>query len=159
MKETNVSVPADDVTLAGTLTIPDGEGPHPAALLIAGSGPLDRDGNHKRLPLGVSRDLALLMSDAGLATLRYDKRGVGESSGDYMSAGFYDELDDAIAALEWLSSQPYIARAIPAGHSVGALLAAEISARGRAPAGAILLAYTLSTGEETLIWQAGQIGE
>lgn len=159
MKEAKVSVPAGDATLAGTLTTPGGVGPHPAALLIAGSGPLDRDGNHKRMPLGVSRDLAVVLNDAGLATLRYDKRGVGESTGDYMSTGFYEELTDAMTILDWLSSRQDIASVIPVGHSVGALLAAEMSARGQAPAGAVLLAYTLSTGEETLIWQAGQIGQ
>lgn len=155
----NVSVPAGEVTLAGTLTTPGGAGPHPAVLLIAGSGPLDRDGNHKRLPLGLSKDLAEVLNAAGWATFRYDKRGVGESTGDYMSAGFYDELADATAALEWLGDHPDIGAVVPVGHSAGSLHAAELAARGRAPNGAVLLAYTLSTGEETLIWQAGQIGE
>lgn len=159
MLETNVSIPAGEASLAGTLTTPNGEGPFPAALLIAGSGPLDRDGNHKRLPLSLSKDLARILDEAGWASLRFDKRGVGESSGDYFSTGFYDELGDATSALKWLQSQPNITTVVPVGHSAGALFAAEMSAAGHAESGAILLAYTTSTGEETLIWQAGAIGD
>jgi pimeloyl-ACP methyl ester carboxylesterase len=159
MSETRVSIPAGDVTLAGTLATPNGEGPFPAALLLAGSGPLDRDGNHKRLPLGLSRDIASVLNEAGWASLRFDKRGVGESGGDYLSTGFYDELADATSALKWLKSHTNVTTVVPVGHSAGALFAAEMSADGEAGSGAVLLAYTTSTGEETLIWQAGEIGE
>ena len=159
MIETSVSIAIDGGALVGTLTTPDGEGPFPAALLIPGSGPLDRDGNHKRLPLGLSRDLAAILDKAGWATLRFDKRGVGESTGDYLSTGFYDELADATSALEWLNSHPDVAAVVPVGHSAGALYSAEMSARGEAPSGAVLFGYTTSTGEETLVWQAGEIGE
>lgn len=159
MIETHISIDTGENTLAGTLTTPNGEGQFPAALLIAGSGPLNRDGNHKRLPLNLSRHLAEILNDAGWASLRFDKRGVGESTGDYLSTGFYDELADAMSALKWLGSQPNVTCAVPVGHSAGALYAAEMSARGDAAAGAVLLAYTISTGEETLIWQAGEIGE
>ncbi len=158
MNESHVSIVAGDVVLAGTLTTPD-DGQFPAALLLAGSGPLDRDGDHKRLPLGLSRDLARILNDAGWATLRFDKRGIGESTGDYMSMGFYDELADATAALKWLSSKPGVTAVVPVGHSAGALYSAELSAKGDADMGAVLLGYTISTGEETLIWQAGEIGE
>ena len=159
MNEPAVSIAAGDGTLAGTLTTPNDEGPFPAALLIAGSGPLDRDGNHKRLPLSLSKDLARVLNDVGWASLRFDKRGVGQSTGDYMSTGFYDELADATAALNWLGSHPNITDAVAVGHSSGALYAAEMSTHEDAAAGAVLLAYTIKTGEETLIWQAGEIGE
>lgn len=159
MIETSVSIPTGDVVLAGTLATPGSTGPFPAALLVAGSGPLDRDGNHKRLPLGVSRELARVLDGAGWASLRFDKRGVGESTGDYLSTGFYDELADATAALNWLKTQPGITGAIPVGHSAGALYAAAMQAQGDAAEGAVLLCYTVSTGEETLVWQAGEIGE
>ena len=159
MIETQVSIVVEDAVLAGTLSKPDGEGQFPTALLIAGSGPLDRDGNHKRLPLNVSRDLARVLNDAGWASLRFDKRGVGASTGEYRSTGFFEELHDATSALEWLKSETNATAVVPIGHSAGALFAAEMSARGQAPAGAVLLAFTISTGEETLIWQAGEIGE
>ncbi|MGI9585658.1 MAG: alpha/beta hydrolase [Acidimicrobiia bacterium] len=157
MLETNINIPSGDINLAGTLTFPDGEGPYPTALLIAGSGPLDRDGNHKRMPLGVSRDLAAALCEVGWASVRYDKRGVGKSGGDYLSTGFYDELEDTIAALEWMLDRPTTATAVAIGHSVGATYAAELSASQPALDGAALLAYTAKTGEDTLKWQAVEI--
>ncbi len=60
--------------LAGTLTLPDGDGPFPAVLLVPGSGPVNRDSDHRRLPLGVTRELAEAFAAAGIASLRYDKR-------------------------------------------------------------------------------------
>lgn len=159
MTDTEVSIPSGGATLSGTFSIPSGEAPYPAALLVAGSGPLDRDGNHKRLPLSLSRDLADELNRAGFATLRFDKRGVGASTGDYLTTGMFDELEDAIAALTWLKQHPQVASTIPVGHSAGAMFAAEMAARGLAPDGAVLLAHTLKTGKETLLWQASEIGE
>lgn len=158
MTTTLVSVPADDVNLAGVLSTPDGPGPHPAALIIAGSGPLDRNGDVRRLHLGVSRRLAQLLADAGWATLRYDKRGVGASGGDYLSTGFHRELADTRAAFRWLAGRSDTAEVIAVGHSVGALFAAELAASEPGIDGAILLSYTARDGESTLRWQAGEIG-
>jgi alpha/beta superfamily hydrolase len=157
--EININIPSGDITLSGTMTLPDGEGPFPTALLIAGSGPLDRDGNHKRLPLAVSRDLARVLGEAGWATVRYDKRGVGASGGDYLSTGFYDELADATTALEWMLDRPTTSVAVAIGHSVGATYAAEMAASETGLDGVVLLAYTAKTGEETLKWQAVEISE
>lgn len=159
MIETEVAIPAGDVTLAGTLATPDEPGPHPAALLIAGSGPLDRDGNHKQLPLAVSKDLAELLAANGWASLRFDKRGVGASTGDYLSAGLEDEFTDARYALAWLAESPETELVVAIGHSVGALSAAEMSAWSPHLAGAILLAYTAQDGLTTLTWQASEIGK
>jgi hypothetical protein len=159
MRATEVTIPIGDITLAGTYTTPDRDGPFPAALLIAGSGPLDRDGNHKRLPLGVSKALAEILVEAGWASLRYDKRGIGASGGDYMTTGFKEEGDDARSALEWLIDRSDTSTIVPIGHSVGALYAAEMSAFSPGVDGTVLLAYTAKTGRETLEWQAGAIGE
>lgn len=153
-----ITVASGDVTLAGTYTRPDAPGPHPTALLLAGSGPLDRDGNARRLPLNLSRDLARLLAEHGWASVRYDKRGVGASTGQYLPTGFYDELDDAAAVLSWLNSRPEASTIVPVGHSAGASMAAELAARHHdSLAGAVLLAATAKTGEQTLIWQASQI--
>ena len=91
--------------LAGTLTVPDGPGPHPGALIVPGSGPVDRDSNHAKLPIGVTRELAEALAGTGFATLRYDKRGVGESPGNWLAAGLGDNIDDASAALAALRAQ------------------------------------------------------
>ena len=159
MIEQDISIVSGGVTLAGTFTTPNRDGRYPAALLLAGSGRLDRDGNHKRLPLALSRDLAGILNEEGWATLRFDKRGVGDSTGDYLSMGLYDELSNGLSALEWLQAHPQVIRTVPVGHSAGALYAAEMSARGLAPDGAVLFGYSIRTGEDTLIWQAGEIGQ
>ena len=159
MAELDVSIPAEDAELAGTFTTPTGEGPFPAALILAGSGPLDRDGNHKRLPLGVSKDLAGMLESAGWSSLRFDKRGIGASSGEYMPAGFYDELDDARYALRWLSDRDDTSTIVVIGHSIGATYAAEMSAYDPGLDGVVLLAATAKTGRDTLVWQAGAISD
>ena len=128
--------------LAGTLTIPPGPGPFPAALLIAGSGPLDRDGSTRRLPLAVSRTLAEALAAIGVASLRYDKRGVGASSGTFLAAGLNDNIADARSALAALSALPEVdpARIILIGHSEGAIIAAALATDQPALAGVVLLA-------------------
>ncbi len=129
MQETTITFPSGEVTMAGSLVVPDGDGPYPAALLIAGSGPLDRDANHKKMALNLSRDLAQILADAGWASLRFDKRGIGESGGDYMSAGLFDELADVEAAYDWLDEQPETGPIVAVGHSVGSIMAAELAGR------------------------------
>lgn len=159
MREVPVTIPASGIKLAGTIVTPDTDGPYPAALIIAGSGPLDRDGNHPQLPLGVSKDLAITLAGAGWATLRFDKRGVGESEGDYLPTGFEQEGRDAKDAMQWLMDREDTTTIVAIGHSVGALYAAEMSAFMAGIDGAVLLAYTGKTGRETLEWQATAIGE
>ena len=157
MHETTATFTSDGATLVGTFATPDGIGPFPAALLIQGSGELDRDANHKRIKLNLSRDLAGILAHAGWATLRYDKRGVGESEGNYMSTGFFDEQSDVTAAYEWLKEQPNVALTAAVGHSAGALHAAELARRQPSLATAVLLSTSAKTGDETLSWQTRQI--
>ena len=159
MPETSITFTSAGLTLAGTFATPPGDGPFPTALLLPGSGPLDREGNIKQMPLNVSRDLAQLLADAGWASLRYDKRGVAESEGEYLPTGFRDELADAEAARDWIRTRDDTSTVVVIGHSAGALHAAELAGREPAIDGAILLAATAKTGEETLRWQAAQIGD
>jgi len=157
-----VTIPAQGVELAGTLLLPPGPGPHPAALLLPGSGEVDRDGDHRRMPLGVSLDLARMLAGRGIASLRYDKRGVGASGGSWLAAGLTDNEADARAALAWLRARPEVAGDDVAliGHSEGALLAATAAADADpAPAGVVLLAPAAKTGEATLAWQTRQVAD
>lgn len=113
---------AGDVTLAGTLTLPEGDGPFAAAILVTGSGPQDRDQTvfgHK--PFLVISDH---LTRHGVAVLRYDDRGVGESTGDFASATSADFADDTLAVFEYLRSRPEIKPdAIGIiGHSEGGLV-------------------------------------
>jgi pimeloyl-ACP methyl ester carboxylesterase len=158
VRQLPVAVPGEPV-LAGTLALPDGPGPFPAALIASGSGPLDRDSNHRRARFDVARQLAAALADAGLASLRYDKRGVGGTAGDWRAAGFTDNVDDLGRALQALAARPEIdgGRIVLVGHSEGALLSAAVAGRGAAVRGVVLLAGSATPGEELLRWQGRQL--
>ncbi|MGY1593941.1 alpha/beta hydrolase family protein [Geodermatophilus sp. SYSU D00708] len=158
MRDLPIRVPGEPA-LAGTLTLPGTPLPAPAVLLASGSGPLDRDSNHRRARFDVTRQLAHALAAGGLASLRYDKRGVGETPGDWRSAGLHDNVDDLARALHALAARPEVdaSRVLVAGHSEGALLAAALAARGEPVAGVVLLSTSATPGEELLRWQARQL--
>ncbi len=150
---------AASVTLAGTLTLPRGAGPFPAALLIAGSGPNDRDealASHR--PFLV---LADHLTRKGIAVLRYDKRGIGESTGSTDKATTLDLASDAQAALAYLKTRKEIdpAKIALIGHSEGAMIAPLIASRTKDVAWVVLLAAPATFGEETLLNQSELIGK
>jgi pimeloyl-ACP methyl ester carboxylesterase len=153
-----LTVPGDH-PLAGTLTLPEGGGPFPAVVIASGSGPIDRDSNHRRARFDVARQLAVALTEAGFATYRYDKRGVGESPGDWRAVGFTDNVDDLARALDVVRARPEVdaERVLLAGHSEGALLAAAVAGRDAAVAGVVLLSMSATPGEELLRWQVRQI--
>ena len=157
MNQSTVTFPSHDAELAGVLAMPDGAGPYPTALLVAGSGPLDRDGNIDRLKLNTSRDLATMLQEAGWGSFRFDKRGIGDSEGEYLPTGFYDELDDVDAAYRWLQEQPNVGPIVAIGHSAGSLMSVELAGRHESLGGIVLLATTTQTGEDTLRWQTEQM--
>jgi hypothetical protein len=159
-REVPLTVPGEP-PLAGTLTLPEADpaAPVPAVLLVPGSGPLDRDSDHRRARFGVTRELAHALAGAGLASLRYDKRGVGGSPGDWRRAGLWDALDDLLRARDALAARPEVdgGRVVLAGHSEGAVLAAAAAARGAPVAGVVLLAGSARPGDALLRWQTRQI--
>ena len=112
-----------DVHLAGTLTLPEGNGPFPAAIMITGSGGQDRDETlleHK--PFAVIADH---LTRNGIAVLRFDDRGVGKSTGNYGEATTADLATDANAAFAYLATRPEVrGDAIGfIGHSEGGMIA------------------------------------
>ncbi|MDQ2799615.1 MAG: alpha/beta fold hydrolase [Armatimonadota bacterium] len=150
---------AAGVTLAGTLTQPPGDGPFPAAVLIAGSGPNDRDETilgHK--PFWV---LADSLTRRGIAVLRYDKRGIGQSTGLYAEATSQNFAQDAQAAADYLKMLPQIApRKIGLiGHSEGGLIAPMVAAKSPDIAYIVLLAGTGVPGEQILLEQSALISK
>ncbi len=118
----------------GTLDLPSGIGLFPVALIIAGSGPTDRDGNSAMLA-GKNNSLKLLaqsLATANIASLRFDKRGIGASA----AAGpkeadlrFENYVDDAAAWVEQLRHDKRFSTVTIIGHSEGALLGAIATAR------------------------------
>lgn len=118
--------------LKGTFGIPKSAGGKaPGVLFIHGSGPLDRDENVKGFAINAFKDLAADLAGMGFATLRYDKRGCGESEGDFYKTGLWDLVDDAQRALEFLKSQSEVdgSRIILIGHSEGCVVAPALNAR------------------------------
>jgi uncharacterized protein len=145
---------AAGVTLAGTLTKPHTGGPHPAALLLTGSGPHDRDETvfgHR--PFLV---LADHLTRHGVAVLRVDDRGVGESTGDFASASTQDFASDVEAGVEFLRARAGIRDDCVGliGHSDGAIIAPLVAAGAARVAWIVMLAGTGVPGEELLLAQA-----
>jgi uncharacterized protein len=157
-EEVSFSNAAASVTLAGTLTLPKGAGPFAAVLLIAGSGPHDRDeslANHK--PFLVLSDY---LTRKGIAVLRYDKRGIGKSSGSDEKATTVDLASDAESAISYLKSRKDIdpGRIGLIGHSEGAMIAPLIAARSQDIPWIVLLAAPATNGQDTLLNQSELIG-
>jgi pimeloyl-ACP methyl ester carboxylesterase len=157
--ERQVTFPSGAIQLAGSLRLPDSPRRCPAVLLIAGSGQVDRDENAPKARLNVLHEIAVTLSEQGVASLRFDKRGVGASQGDYWETGFFEHVTDAGAALAWLLSQPEVRadKVFLLGHSEGALISTRLAATGAPVAGVILLAGPAQNGEQVLVWQSAQV--
>jgi pimeloyl-ACP methyl ester carboxylesterase len=161
MIEEDVVFENNSVKLAGTLAKPDSGFSFPCVLLIPGSGQVDRNENHKRMRLNVLHDIAVFLADNGIASLRYDKRGVGASGGDFWKTGFHHNVLDAKAALNFLKMREGIQRKniFLLGHSEGALISTKMAGEGADVAGVILLAGTAQSGADALKWQAKTIAK
>ena len=153
LEEVKYSNLVANVTLAGTLTLPRSEKPSPAVLLIAGSGPIDRDETvfgHK--PFLV---LADHLTKQGFVVLRVDKRGVGQSTGNYSVATTDDFAADALAGVKYLKTRKEVdAKQIGLiGHSEGGLIAPMVAVKSNDVAFIVLMAAPCVTGEEILYAQ------
>ncbi len=143
----------DSVTLAGTLTIPQGKGKFPVVVLITGSGPQNRDEEimgHK--PFLVIADY---LTRNGIAVLRYDDRGIGESTGKFSEANSFDFSNDVEAAVEYLKTRKDIQKSQIGliGHSEGGLIAPMVAARNKDVSYIVLLAGSGVKGSEILLSQ------
>ncbi|MBD3943807.1 alpha/beta hydrolase [Microbacterium sp. NEAU-LLC] len=127
---TEVSWQLDGITMYGTVTHPDGEGPFPGVVLVAGSGPTDRDWNSPLMPgtNGSGRLLAEALADAGYASIRYDKRASGPHVMQNLPAlaghiSMQAHLDELTAAVERFAAQPSVdaSRLAGFGNSEGCL--------------------------------------
>lgn len=117
--------PPAGVKLAGTLTLPHAKHPSPAVILVAGSGPTDRN----ETSMGHFLLLADYLTRSGYVVLRYDKRGVGESTGNYDEATSYDFANDLKAGVNFLQNRKEVDNNNIGiiGHSEGALLAPMVA--------------------------------
>ena len=159
-KAEEVSYPnkAAGITLAGTLTIPEGAGPFPSALLITGSGAQDRDETilgHR--PFAVIADA---LTRRGVAVLRVDDRGIGKSTGSQADSTSEDFAADVVAGIAYLKSRPEVdPKSIGlVGHSEGGLIGPMVAAKSPDDvAYLVLLAGTGVNGAEILKGQSALI--
>jgi pimeloyl-ACP methyl ester carboxylesterase len=138
------------ITLAGTLTIPSGDGPHPAVLIVSGLGPQNRDGLVFEQP--VLKNISIMLARAGMVTLRFDDRGVGASTGDHQNATTTDFTEDAEGGLRFLAQHPAVmpTRIAVVGHSEGGLVASRLAAKDIGVAAMVLLATPAEPGHEMI---------
>ena len=145
-----VRIPANGFSLAGTVSKPASSvrSPWPGVILVAGSGPSDRDETVFGIP--IFGELAGSLADAGFAVLRYDKRGVGQSGGRVESATINDYADDLRAAVKFMSERKDVDRKRlgVVGHSEGGSVA-MLAASKEKKIGALVLISTIGvTGAE-----------
>ena len=148
--------------LAGTITYPKGfnaNSQYPAVVLVTGSGPQDRDetiGKHKPF-----REIASYLAAQGMVVLRYDDRGVGQSTGDFLSATSKDFADDTLAVWQFTREIEGIDRSRVGilGHSEGGIIGPMVAAWQREVAFMILIAPPVLPGAEILSSQIDRIAE
>lgn len=154
-KEKNISFSNKEagIKLAGTLSLPKGNGPFPVAVLISGSGPQDRNESlfgHK--PFFVLSDH---LCRNGIAVFRYDDRGTAASKGDFEGATSMDFATDVMAAMDMLKGHKKIAenQIYLIGHSEGGMIAPIVASQRKEVAGIVLMAGPGVSGRETMLSQ------
>ncbi|MCE2798115.1 MAG: alpha/beta fold hydrolase [Planctomycetaceae bacterium] len=148
--------------LAGTITFPKGFDPklqYPAVVFVTGSGPQDRDetiGKHKPF-----REIANYLASQGMVVLRYDDRGVGQSSGEFIKATSLDFADDAMAVWQFARQIEGVDRSRVGllGHSEGGIIGPMVAAWQREVGFLILIAPPVLPGSEILSSQIDRIAE
>ena len=155
--EEEVTFRNGDITLAGTLTTPPAGAPFPAAVLITGSGPQNRD--EELFGFKPFRIIADHFTRNGIAVLRYDDRGVGGSTGNVSESTSEDFAGDVVEAVKVLAARDDIAsnRIGLVGHSEGGIVAPMVAANSENVAFIVLMAGTSVTGEEILFAQGDAI--
>jgi len=150
-----VTIPGNGFTLAGTISRPASAAATrlPAIVLVGGSGPTDRDSLVFGVP--ILGEIAGSLADAGFVTIRYDKRGVGQSGGRAESATFADYAEDARAAVRFLADRKDVdpKRIAILGHSEGGLVALIAADKEKRIAAVVLIATPGMRGTDVILAQ------
>jgi hypothetical protein len=158
-EEVQYQNPAAGISLAATLTIPPGKGPFPAVVLVTGSGPQDRD----ETIMGHRPFLVLAdhLTRQGIVVLRADDRGVGKSTGNFLTATTVDFAGDAEAGVTYLKTRSEIDfhKIGLVGHSEGGMIAPIVAARDSDVAFIVMMAGIGIPGDELLVQQVLSIAE
>jgi dienelactone hydrolase len=153
-----VNVPANGFNLAGTVSKASSANTrNPAVILVAGSGPLDRDETVAGIP--IFGQLAGALADAGLVVLRYDKRGNGQSGGRAEAASITDYADDLRAAVKFMGNRKDVdpRRIAVAGHTEGGLVALLAGSKDSHIAALVLMNTPGHLGSEVILAQQQHI--
>ncbi len=143
-----------NVTISGTLTVPNKTGLCPVVILISGSGPQDRDETfYEHKPFLVLSDY---LTRQGIAVLRYDDRGAGKSTGDHGTATTKDLASDALSAIEYLQTRKDINtnKIGLVGHSEGAIIAPMVANLNKKVCFIVMLGGTALPGSEVSLFLA-----
>lgn len=151
--ERDVTFNNDSIKLAGTLSIPNGEVPFPGVVLLTGSGPENRD--EEVYGFKIFKVIADHLATNGIAVLRFDDRGVGESGGEYQGANTLDFADDAIAAFKFLEKQAEIDKSKSGmlGHSEGGIIATLANKKLEGVDFIVFMASTAVSGDKIINYQ------
>jgi len=154
--DNDVSIPGNGFILASTITTPPAAASrlrYPAIVLVAGSGPVDRDEMVAGIP--IFAQLAGALAQRGFIVLRYDKRGVGQSGGRAETATLQDYSEDLLAVVKWLRRRKDVdnKRIAVAGHSEGGWVAMLAASRQKDISSLILLGTAATTGSELILEQ------
>jgi len=154
-EDVSITAPEGHV-LAGTLTLPARQGPTPAAVLITGLSPHER--NNGDPPWMTFRDIADALTRAGIAVLRVDDRGVGKSTGDRKTFTSFDKADDVHTEVAWLRKHSGIdpQRIMLVGYSEGGLIAPMAASKDPAIAAVVTFAGPGVPGMEVARYQVEQ---
>ena len=147
------------ISLAGTLTLPKKDGVFPVVILVSGSGPQNRDEEllgHK--PFLILSDY---LTKNGIAVLRYDDRGVGQSKGDFKTTTSADFATDVESAISYLKTRKEINKKKIGliGHSEGGLIAPMVASKSKDVTLIVLMAGTGIQGDQILLLQQKLIGK
>ena len=121
----SVQIHLKDGTMSALLEMPEGDGPHPLMVIIAGSGPTDRNGNSPAINNNSLKMLAEQLAEKGVSSIRYDKRGIGENislGGNEEDLRFNDYIDDAAEWVRFAKNDNRFSKVGIIGHSEGSLI-------------------------------------
>lgn len=155
--EERVVISFNEGELSGRLMSPEAEGKSHLVIIVPGSGPTDRNGNNPQA--GQNNNLLMIaeaLSDAGHYSLRYDKRGIGESQNlikKESDMDFHDSINDVLSWVNKFKNDERFDKIILLGHSEGALVAAEACAMSTDCGGLISVSGTATKAHELILKQ------
>jgi pimeloyl-ACP methyl ester carboxylesterase len=154
-----INIPSNGFSLAATMSRPaQSTAPRlPAVVLVAGSGPADRDSVVFGVP--ILGELAGALADAGFIVVRYDKRGIGQSGGRAEAAGLADYADDVRASVKMLAERKDVdpRHIAVVGHSEGGLVALMAAAKDKKIDAVALIATPGASGAEIVLAQQQRV--